>query len=77
MTSHPTWVRGLKHEEKKHNDNEDVVAPYVGAWIETANNGNGDVFRKSHPTWVRGLKRLQSRARRSGMLRRTLRGCVD
>ena len=35
MTSHPTWVRGLKHEEKKHNDNEDVVAPYVGAWIET------------------------------------------
>ena len=22
--SHPTWVRGLKHEGKKRNDNEDV-----------------------------------------------------
>ena len=33
-TSHPTWVRGLKHSSRsiellRH------VAPYVGAWIET------------------------------------------
>ena len=34
MRSHPTWVRGLKQisdDEKKVL----LVAPYVGAWIET------------------------------------------
>ena len=34
-----------------------VVAPYVGAWIETVaalNKTQGAL--KSHPTWVRGLK---------------------
>ena len=34
-----------------------LVAPYVGAWIETlgerASAGDGS---ESHPTWVRGLK---------------------
>ena len=34
VSSHPTWVRGLKHtimiDPKVVN-----VAPYVGAWIET------------------------------------------
>ena len=35
--SHPMWVRGLKRalrSEKAIN----VVAPYVGAWIETIQN---------------------------------------
>ena len=34
--SHPTWVRGLKLEAVKDNINEYIVAPYVGAWIETS-----------------------------------------
>ena len=34
--SHPTWVRGLKHIRFKFNTRQDNVAPYVGAWIETA-----------------------------------------
>ena len=33
--SHPTWVRGLKHVIQAV-DTEQLVAPYVGAWIETA-----------------------------------------
>ena len=33
-TSHPTWVRGLKHLIAKM-FHYLIVAPYVGAWIET------------------------------------------
>ena len=37
-----------------------IVAPRVGAWIET-NNGSIDTgFLKSHPVWVRGLKLNQT-----------------
>ena len=32
------------------------VAPYVGAWIETAGASLLGGAVKSHPTWVRGLK---------------------
>ena len=34
-----------------------VVAPYVGAWIETSGDATNDFTNTSHPTWVRGLKR--------------------
>ena len=34
LKSHPTWVRGLKHEIESTKI-EGSVAPYVGAWIET------------------------------------------
>ena len=33
-----------------------LVAPYVGAWIETATYNNLYNRVMSHPTWVRGLK---------------------
>ena len=33
-----------------------IVAPYVGAWIETDQAKCNREFRKSHPMWVRGLK---------------------
>ena len=33
-----------------------VVAPYVGAWIETLSVSDPFTGEKSHPTWVRGLK---------------------
>ena len=36
LMSHPTWVRGLKHGEFKYTLKNRVVAPYVGAWIETS-----------------------------------------
>ena len=40
--SHPTWVRGLKQKNQERLSYTQVVAPYVGAWIETAVN------RKKH-----------------------------
>ena len=55
--SHPAWVRGLKHEAAHLADPLHIVAPRVGAWIETLmpcpDTGAGPL---SHPAWVRGLK---------------------
>ena len=34
--SHPMWVRGLKQETLHIGREVAAVAPYVGAWIETA-----------------------------------------
>ena len=33
--SHPAWVRGLKHKVQKCRYISYIVAPRVGAWIET------------------------------------------
>ena len=33
--SHPMWVRGLKHNHKIYFYIKQLVASYVGAWIET------------------------------------------
>ena len=33
-----------------------VVAPLVGAWIETGYKVKKDIINGSHPSWVRGLK---------------------
>ena len=35
MRSHPTWVRGLKQLISNILQQLKLVAPYVGAWIET------------------------------------------
>ena len=34
----------------------EIVAPHVGAWIETVMQRLKQAGIKSHPTWVRGLK---------------------
>ena len=54
--SHPTWVRGLKHNVIDFTEVNSLVAPYVGAWIETPNSIASSQPYESHPTWVRGLK---------------------
>ena len=36
-----------------------MVAPHVGAWIETLTGRGGERPTVSHPTWVRGLKRFR------------------
>ena len=55
--SHPVWVRGLKHGPNAHGMLQGLVAPRVGAWIETANLSGIWNDEPSHPVWVRGLKR--------------------
>ena len=37
-SSHPVWVRGLKHELLRSFPLKKKVAPRVGAWIETPTN---------------------------------------
>ena len=54
-----------------------LVAPYVGAWIETISYDVEDGAPMSHPTWVRGLKLLSINNNHSNTQSRTLRGCVD
>ena len=41
MRSHPTWVRGLKQTCYGRNHFWHLVAPYVGAWIETLSSTSG------------------------------------
>ena len=55
--SHPVWVRGLKRDIDFVISERKLVAPRVGAWIETkaATDITADVV-VSHPVWVRGLK---------------------
>ena len=49
------WVRGLKHRMLRDTLTA-VVAPYVGAWIETLGIIEKNLNNSSHPMWVRGLK---------------------
>ena len=70
------WVRGLKHLSVHRQYTSYLVAPYVGAWIETRMDCSCRNPRMSHPMWVRGLKhanKASARYRHS----RTLCGCVD
>ena len=53
-----------------------MVAPLVGAWIETTAKANDLRAAGSHPSWVRGLKHHSS-LRHSVLGSRTPRGCVD
>ena len=57
--SHPMWVRGLKLDESGIFVEGCLVAPYVGAWIETPIGSVGAPIASSHPMWVRGLKPIQ------------------
>ena len=50
------WVRGLKQEISINTNMSKVVAPHVGAWIETCRVELIIKFILSHPMWVRGLK---------------------
>ena len=74
--SHPTWVRGLKLPYLVRGAKIYVVAPYVGAWIETLSIVMIRFVILSHPTWVRGLKLHWFQFSRY-LAGRTLRGCVD
>ena len=59
MESHPVWVRGLKQSCRLPQIVPIVVAPRVGAWIETSGYGAQIGSSGSHPVWVRGLKLIE------------------
>ena len=54
--SRPAWARGLKHGAPKHIKSQYIVAPRVGAWIETSDNSAVGDLSLSRPAWARGLK---------------------
>ena len=54
------WVRGLKHGPNAHGMLQGLVAPRVGAWIETIAFAPACKRKEeSHPVWVRGLKQAE------------------
>ena len=59
--SHPVWVRGLKLSVARYYLQKKVVAPRVGAWIETIMELPYYNPTLSHPVWVRGLKLMLKR----------------
>ena len=70
------WVRGLKLVDTCLYLGSLLVAPHVGAWIETCRLATYQCLPLSHPMWVRGLKRVldEKGSLPSG---RTPCGCVD
>ena len=56
LLSHPMWVRGLKQKIAVNTNVCQIVAPHVGAWIETPLTIKSKFVLLSHPMWVRGLK---------------------
>ena len=55
----PSWERGLKLFPVRPRYGEGEVAPFVGAWIETAGrSGKNSSPSPSLPSWERGLKRM-------------------
>ena len=47
------WIETIQMRDPT---TQSLVAPYVGAWIETQGFVNNCKAIKSHPMWVRGLK---------------------
>ena len=78
LQSHPVWVRGLKLPRGYLWHVFIVVAPRVGAWIETMRYDLTPQNVWSHPVWVRGLKHIKKGLlKQEDEKRRTPCGCVD
>ena len=59
--SHPVWVRGLKQPLLFQCRRNCVVAPRVGAWIETEINNIDSYFKTVAPrvgAWIETLSRI-------------------
>ena len=77
MSSHPTWVRGLKLGAKS---SAALVNRSHPTWVRGLKHKYSVELTqrvKSHPTWVRGLKPMATSVCRLQSFGRTLHGCVD
>ena len=61
LTSHPTWVRGLKLILSKNRINGRMSHPTWVRGLKHQSLPTGKHPYESHPTWVRGLKRPLAR----------------
>ena len=71
-----SWERGLKYQRHIHSEQENAVAPLVGAWIEiSGDSADGGTFT-SLLSWERGLK-YSTNEYTDLAERRSSRGSVD
>ena len=75
--SHPSWVRGLKHNLLILSYKTFIVAPLVGAWIETPILLINSVTILVAPLVGAWIETIASDKDLTTALRRTPRGCVD
>ena len=54
--SHPIWVRGLKHIERRKAGNRIMSHPIWVRGLKLNSDSDDYWLRRSHPIWVRGLK---------------------
>ena len=76
VSSHPVWVRGLKHTSESRSVKRSRSHP---VWVRGLKHKLDDrkfLGKMSHPVWVRGLK-LELIALQFQTSRRTPCGCVD
>ena len=77
VTSHPSWVCGLKHIRRWYYLRLQEVTPFVGVWIETFGQCQRNWGLGVTPfvgVWIETIVLPRPRSRRN---RHTLRGCVD
>ena len=75
--SHPLWVRGLKSLRLPLKHLKDLVAPFMGAWIEIQHEAGKQLNLLVAPfmgAWIEISLWTKSQVYGSG---RTLYGCVD
>ncbi len=75
--SRPSWARGLKQEYAQYAFRTVVVAPFMGAWIETQGKVEmlfADVVAPFMGAWI---ETLSTRHRPNHRRRRALHGRVD
>ena len=75
--SHPSWVCGLKPIGQYKSIERWGVTPFVGVWIETANDKLSEYYDIVTPfvgVWIETLGTYKRAKRKRG---HTLRGCVD
>ena len=75
--SHPVWVRGLKPNYDTPYPNRDLVAPRVGAWIETDVSIKYRGYIQVAPRVGAWIETCLLIFRISGHISRTPCGCVD
>ena len=71
------WVRGLKQSHLSFEYPHILVAPYVGAWIETERQHKSLPSGQVAPYVGAWIETCAVRLAPSGNQRRTLCGCVD
>ena len=75
--SHPMWVRGLKLNHIHLIPLLFLVAPYVGAWIETCGKLRFQPYPRVAPYVGAWIETDTTTSCKNGCLGRTLCGCVD